>query len=68
MTESPVERLARAERAAEMLTVVARLAHASQCPADANVMAWCLQHGLVELGDDGEYRLTAKSRTRAIVP
>ncbi len=68
MTESQTERVARAERVAEMLTVAARLARASGCPAETNVMAWCEAHGLIEPDDEGGYRLTARSRTRAVEP
>jgi hypothetical protein len=63
MTQSQIDR---AVREAELLTAAARLARASGCPEGAPVMPWCLEHGLIELGDDGEFRLTARSRTRAV--
>jgi hypothetical protein len=66
MTESQTERLARAERTAEMLTVAARLARASGCPVETNVMAWCEAHGLIAPDGAGGYVLTPQASTRVV--
>jgi hypothetical protein len=60
------QRMAAAARQADTLAQVERLARASACPDDAPMLPWLLQHGLIEVGDDGAYRLTAKASTRAV--
>jgi hypothetical protein len=55
--------MARAAREAELLMVVARLACASGCPPETNIVTWCLSHGLTELDDEAD-RLSAKASTR----
>jgi hypothetical protein len=66
MTDEQTERLAKATRQAELLTVAARLARASGCPPETNVVTWCLSHGLIALDGAGGYVVTPKASTRLV--
>lgn len=52
------EQDAEAEAAeADTLRALSRLAHASGCPRGTAITPWLLARGLIELGDDGRYRI-----------
>jgi hypothetical protein len=66
MTADQEARLARAAKEAELLSAAARLARASGCPAETNVMEWCLSHGLIAPDGLGGFVVTPQARTRAV--
>jgi hypothetical protein len=67
-SEIMFQRAAAAVKHAGMLKVVERLARATNCPADANFVEWCLSRGLIERDDAGGYVVTSRAGLRAVEP